>query len=85
MEDKFSIKYYIIYRTTSGCRGTKYYNIQDFSNGEVKQLSRLLNNKHMTFLTAIIIIFLKVKLIFVIPLKLKRKVIDDISTLTFIK
>ena len=77
---QFSIKYYIIYRTILGRRGTKYYNIQDFSNREVKRLSRLLNNKYIIFLAAIIIVILKVKLIFIIPLKLKKIAIDNIST-----
>ena len=59
--------------------------MQDFSNGEIKRLSRLLNDKHITFPAAIIVVILKVKLIFIIPLKLKRKAIDNISTPTPIK
>ena len=59
--------------------------MQDFSNREVERLGRLLNNKYTIFLAAIIVVILKVKLIFIIPLKLKRKVIDNISTPTLIK
>ena len=85
MEDEFSIKRYVTYRTALGRRGTEYYNIQDFSDGEVKRLGRLLNNKHTTFPAAIIVVILKVKLTFVIPLKLKRKAADNVSTPTLIK
>ena len=59
--------------------------MQDFSDREVKRLGRLLNDKHTTFPATVIVVILKVKLTFIIPLKLKRKVIDDISTPTPIK
>jgi hypothetical protein len=55
--------------------------MQDFSNKEVKQFSRLLNNKYTTFPATVIVVILKVKLIFIIPLKLKRKVIVTVLTL----
>ncbi len=59
--------------------------MQDFSNGEVKWLNRLLNNKYITFPAAVIVVILKIKLIFIIPPKLKRKAIDNINTPIFIK
>ena len=45
----------------------------------------MFDDKYIIFPAAIIVVILKVKLIFIIPLKLKRKAIDNISTPTPIK
>jgi len=85
LEDEFIIKRYVIYKTALGRKGIKYYNMQDFSDKEVERLSRLLDDKHTIFPVVIIVVILKIKLIFIVFLKLKRKAIDDVSTLAFIK